>query len=161
MSAIIVPTHHQLAPQPPNSDSCFRAFPSLKSSAHYLFHSPSLLWLYAQVSQKTELLEEEDQVTFILFPPCVQGWAQPQCFLYACAAWVNIKDVKLPFFWLGSSCPWGFPTLECLRSGTECAKSKKKKKKTRCEDGCELGLQFYSPYISGSLMMDKFKCPQK
>ena len=61
----------------------------------------------------------KDTFPFTLFHLFVQGWTQVRC-LFNAVLLELISDVKFPSSWLGSSWPWGPPTLECLRSCTDC-----------------------------------------
>ena len=133
--------------------SCYPWFSFLKTGAPYLLHPISLL---ACVLSKQNSLK--DTFPFTLFHLFVQGWTQVRCLFNAMLLEL-ISDIKFPSSWLGSSWPWGPPTLECLRSCTDCGELRS----VRGLGGSRVwvGPPVSKPLPHGVFGHQKFKRPKK
>ena len=112
------------SPGPPPS-SLFRFLlpvflPENQSSLSLISYFPSLPVHSALPANRAPRRRGPSHISFALFHPFVQSWMHAQGSLNAFVAWINIRDLKLPFSWLGSSWLWGPPTLKRLRSSADC-----------------------------------------
>ena len=81
--------------------------PEDQSSLSLISYFPSLPVHSALPANRAPWRRGPSHISFVLYHPFVQGWMQARGSLNAFVAWINIRDLKLPSSWLGSSWPWG------------------------------------------------------
>ena len=152
------------SPGPPPS-SLFRFLlpvflPENQSSLSLISYFPSLPVHSALPANRAPRRRGPSHISFALFHPFVQSWMHAQGSLNAFVAWINIRDLKLPFSWLGSSWLWGPPALKRLRSSADCGELRS----VRGLGGSRVVSRVPSltAHMShGPLWSNEFKCPWK
>ena len=128
--------------------------PSVMCRAPDTLHPVPLLCLCAQLYQQT-WRREPSHILFILFQSFVQVWTQAQCLFHACVVWIHIRDVKLPFSWLGSSWAWGSPHWS-VSSNVQTVGSQVVQKD---REGGSRVFSFIAPNSRGPWWTSECKCP--